>query len=637
MSPFFRSPDGLMFSDDKIAEVRDSVDLVALISEHVPLRRQGARFVGLCPFHQEKSPSFGVSRGKNFYYCFGCQASGDAISFLRHVEGLGFMEAIQKLAERSGIELPRGDDVNQAQIDRARSRRERLSEVMEASRAFFEASLAEAEHSAIARAEIEKRGVSPEIAARFRLGYAPLAWDALSRHLAQKRLDLHDAVEVGLVAPRRQGEGYYDRFRHRLMFPVADQHGRLLAFSGRALALPEGHAPEQTPPAKYINSPEGPLYKKGQVLFGLDNARVAIRKVNAVLLCEGNFDLIGLHQAGLDHALAPLGTAFTLEQARLIRRFAEEVVVVFDGDGAGRKATRAAFELLETAGLRSRAVRLPDGYDPDTFLREKGADMLRAMVQSARPVVDFIVEDFVNAVSDAASRGRAIRALGRYWALFQGAIEQDAFVQLVARKFDIRDHTSVRRELQRGALDAKQGEANKLSARGAEARGPLGVLSDAQSSPEASQRTLQVRMRKPDELPERQRLVLSALLEWPELLERPEAKRLATLLTDPDLQAIFLVTARMLEQRGEIDAPALLEEVASNPARAWLGVRLSSVREYDRERAERLLIEGIPFLERDRNMQERTRLKREIQAAYDRGDHAEAAELTRLRNELARS
>jgi hypothetical protein len=144
-------------------------------------------------------------------------------------------------------------------------------------------------------------------------------------------------------------------------------------------------------------------------------------------------------------------------------------------------------------------------------------------------------------------------------------------------------------------------------------------------------------MRKPDELPERQRLVLSALLEWPELLERPEAKRLATLLTDPDLQAIFLVTARMLEQRGEIDAPALLEEVASNPARAWLGVRLSSVREYDRERAERLLIEGIPFLERDRNMQERTRLKREIQAAYDRGDHAEAAELTRLRNELARS
>jgi DNA primase len=624
-----------MFSDDKIAEIRDSADLVALISEYVPLRRQGARFVGLCPFHQEKSPSFGVSRGKNFYYCFGCQASGDAISFLRHVEGLGFMEALQKLAERAGIELPRSDDVNQAQIDRARSRRERLSEVMEAARAFYESSLAEAEHAEIARAEIDKRGVSPEIATRFHLGYAPLAWDGLARHLAQKRLDLHDAVEVGLVAPRRQGEGYYDRFRHRLMFPVADQHGRLLAFSGRALTLPEGHAAEQVPPAKYINSPEGPLYKKGQVLFGLDNARVAIRKANAVILCEGNFDLIGLHQAGFEHALAPLGTAFTLEQARLIRRFAEEVVVVFDGDGAGRKATRVAFELLETAGLRSRAVRLPDGYDPDTFLREKGADMLRAMVQSARPIVDFVVEDFVNAVSDAASRGRAIRALGRYWTLLEGAVEQDAFVQLVARKFDIRDHTSVRREMQRGALEAKDANANKLSARGTGSR-DVGSH-EAPSSVQSTQRTLQVRMRRTEELPERQRLVLGALLEWPELLERPEAKRLATLLTDPDLQAIFLVTARMLAERGEIDAPTLLEEVASNPARAWLGVRLSSVREYDRERAERLLIEGIPFLERDRNMQERTRLKREIQAAYDRGDHAEAAELTRLRNELART
>src|SRR5687768_5295444 len=231
-----------MLTDDKIAEIRDSVDLVALISEYVPLRRAGARFVGLCPFHTEKSPSFGVSRGKSFYYCFGCQASGDAISFLRHVEGLGFAEAIAKLAERSGIELPRADDATQAQIDRVRSIRERLSEVMTLARDFFESSLESAEHAELARAEIAKRGVSPELASRFHLGYAPLGWDGLAQHLAQKRIDLRDAVEVGLIAPRRQGGGYYDRFRHRLMFPVADQHGRILAFSGRALALPEGQS-----------------------------------------------------------------------------------------------------------------------------------------------------------------------------------------------------------------------------------------------------------------------------------------------------------------------------------------------------------------------------------------------------------
>ncbi|HEX6240098.1 MAG TPA: DNA primase, partial [Polyangiales bacterium] len=362
-----------MLTDEKIAEIRDSVDLVALISEYVPLRRQGARFVGLCPFHQEKSPSFGVSRGKNFYYCFGCQASGDAISFLRHVEGLGFGDAIAKLAERAGIELPRTDDKSQAQIDRARSQRERLSEVMEHARAFFEASLSSAEHAEIARAEIEARGVQPELAQRFRLGYAPMSWDGLARYLTQKRVDPRDAVDVGLIAPRRQGPGHYDRFRHRLMFPVSDQHGRLLAFSGRALNLPEGTPAEAAPPAKYINSPEGPLYKKGHVLYGLEQARIAMRKKNQVVLCEGNFDLIALHQAGFDNALAPLGTAFTLDQAKLIRRFVEDVVVVFDGDGAGRKATRAAFELLESANLQSRAVRLPDGFDPDTFLREHGA------------------------------------------------------------------------------------------------------------------------------------------------------------------------------------------------------------------------------------------------------------------------
>jgi DNA primase len=610
-----------MLTEEKIAEIRDSVDLVALISEYVPLRRQGARFVGLCPFHQEKTPSFGVSRGKNFFYCFGCQASGDAISFLRHVEGLGFAEAIAKLAERSGIELPRSDDRSQAQLERARSQRERLSEVMEHARAFYEASLVSAEHAEIARAEIEKRGVVPEVAQRFRLGYAPLSWDGLARYLTQKRVEMQDAVDVGLIAPRRQGAGYYDRFRHRLMFPVSDQHGRLLAFSGRALALPEGAPPESAPPAKYINSPEGPLYKKGHVLFGLEQARVAMRKKNQVVLCEGNFDLIGLHQAGFDNALAPLGTAFTLDQAQLIRRFVEEVVVVFDGDGAGRKATRAAFELLETAQLRSRAVRLPDGFDPDTFLREQGVEKLRALIQSARSIVDFIVEDFVNYVSDASSRARAIRGLGRYWERLHAA-ERHQFVELVSRKFDIHNLASIAKELQRGALEAKQTAPGKLAARGNE----LGAA--------PTQRTMQVRMRRPEELPARQCEVLRMLLEWPDLLEESAKNRLAAVLTDPDLQAIFLATARMVEQRREIDAPALLEEVAGNPAHAWLAERLSRGREFDRERAEGLLKEGITLLERDESKRQRARLRQEIQAARDRGDHAEATELTRLFHEL---
>jgi DNA primase len=612
-----------MLTEDKIAEIRDSVDLVALISEYVPLRRQGARFVGLCPFHQEKTPSFGVSRGKSFYYCFGCQASGDAISFLRHVEGLGFSEAIAKLAERTGIELPRSDDPMQAQIERARGVRERLSEVMAQARAFFEAALEQAEHAELARAELEKRGVSPELARRFHLGYAPLAWDALARHLTQKKIDLQDAVEVGLIAPRRQGGGFYDRFRHRLMFPVADQHGRLLAFSGRALPVPEGQPAEQAPPAKYINSPEGPLYKKGQVLFGLDNARVAIRKRNQALLCEGNFDLIALHQAGFEHTLAPLGTAFTLEQARLIRRFAEEVVVIFDADAAGRKATRAAFELLETAGIRGRAVRLPEGHDPDSFLREQGAESLRARVGAAPPLIDFIIDELRDGAGDAAARARAIQSLGPLLARIESPVERDQYVQRVAQKFEIRDVGVVRAELRRGALAARASEASKLSSRG--------------RSPEPPAAPAPRRQRKPADLPGRQRDLLEAVLDYPELLQRPEAQRLVTVLTDPDLQAIFTVAARMVEQRGRVDAPALLEELASNPARAWLAERLSNAPKYDRERAEGVLNQGLPLLERDLRMTERTRLKREIQAARDSGEHARAEELTRQRNELART
>lgn len=616
-----------MLTEDKIAEIRDSVDLVALISEYVPLRRQGARFVGLCPFHQEKTPSFGVSRGKSFYYCFGCQASGDAISFLRHVEGLGFGEAIAKLAERTGIELPRSDDPVQAQIERARGVRERLSEVMAQARSFFEAALEQAEHAELARAELAKRGVSPELAQRFHLGYAPLAWDALARHLTQRRIDLQDAVEVGLIAPRRQGGGYYDRFRHRLMFPVADQHGRLLAFSGRALATPEGQPEEQTPPAKYINSPEGPLYKKGQVLFGLDNARVAIRKQNQVLLCEGNFDLIALHQAGFEHTVAPLGTAFTLEQARLIRRFAEEVMVIFDGDGAGRKATRAAFELLETAGLRGRAVRLPEGHDPDSFLREHGAESLRARVAAAPPLIDFIIDELRDGAGDAAGRARAIQSLGPLLARIESPVERDQYVQRVAQKFEIRDVAVVRAELRRGALAGRQADASKLSTRG---RAPTAEVSQHAQPPAP-------RQRKTADLPGRQLLVLEAVLDCPELLQRPEAHRLVTVLTDPDLQAIFTVTARMVEQRGRVDAPALLDELASNPARAWLAERLSGAPKYDRERAEGVLNHGLPLLERDLRMAERAQLRREIQAARDSGEHARAEELTRRSDELART
>ena len=612
-----------MLTDTQIAGIRESVDLVALISEYVPLRRQGARFVGLCPFHQEKTPSFGVSRGKSFYYCFGCQASGDAISFLRHVEGLSFGEALTKLAERVGIDLPEPDDASAREQARARARREALQQVMLAAQSFFEEQLHCHPHASLARDELERRGVQEAVAQRFKLGYAPLAWDALARHLADRQLSMEAAQATGLIAPRRQGGGYYDRFRHRLMFPVIDQHGRTLAFSGRALSEPAGVESQSAPAAKYINSPEGPLYKKGQVLFGLAQARSQMRKLNQAILCEGNFDVLALHQAGFEQAVAPLGTAFTIEQARLLRRFVEEAVVVFDGDGAGRKATRAAFELLETAGIRSRAVRLPDGGDPDSLLRERGPELVGAWIEASEPLLDFIIDDAREAAPDPSGRAQAIRALGPLLARVASPVERRFYLEKIAQKFDIHDLSSVRQELIRGTRESRRGASNSLS-------------TPAAPAPQGGARQVRSQVRAVSDLPERQCLVLGAILDCPQLLRRPEAQALAQLLTDADLQSIFTVTTSMFEELGKVDAPRLLEETASNPARAWLADRLSSQTVYDENRAEQVFLDGLPWLEKDLKRHERERLKREIQLAFRNRDSERAAALIRRRDELAK-
>jgi DNA primase len=615
-----------MLTEEKIAEIRDSVDLVALISEYVPLRRQGARFVGLCPFHNEKSPSFGVSRGKNFYYCFGCHASGDAISFLRHVEGLAFPQALEKLADRSGIELPKhSDDPQQAAQARARAARERLAEVMGLAQEFFVAELDRHPHATLARDEIERRSIRPDVASKFNLGYAPSGWEGLAEFLAARRVELRDAVEVGLIAPRRQGSGHYDRFRHRLMFPVADQHGRIIAFSGRALAPPAGEEPPDPPPAKYINSPESALYKKGQALFGIHAARVALRKHNQALLCEGNFDLLAIHQAGFEHVVAPLGTAFTLDQARLLRRFVEEVVVVFDGDAAGRKATRAAYDLLDSAGLRGRVVRLPQGHDPDSFLRKEGPEAFRARVAHALPMLEFLIGDAAEVATDPATRARAIQELGPLLARIESPVERDQYVTLVAQKFEVRDVRLVRAELNRGVQQAREGRRPLAE------RGSAGALAGIVSRPSPTP------VRRPADLPGKQCEVLGALLDCPALFAAPEAQQLDGLLTDPDLQAIFRFTARMIEERGEVDAPLMLEGLSSNPARAWLSKRLAESPLLSAEQAKSVIESAIPWLARDRKQALAAALKKQIDSALRSGDVERARELTRERDEVLKS
>ncbi len=419
----------LVIAPETIALVRERTDIVAVIRETVPsLKKRGRSFVGLCPFHQEKTPSFHVNADRGFFHCFGCKESGGAIDFLMKEQGLTFPEAVRSLAERAGIEISE-DKRERTEVDLQKKRKDELYSVTQLAAVYFEKMLREHPQRSYALDELARRGVAPsalvdrgeqesfdeteegttfkdidDALQAFRIGYAPASWDGLAQFLRAQGLSPHAAETVGLLAPRSSGTGHYDRFRHRLMFAVMDTHGRVVAFSGRALeAIPgddvtnprKAGQNQDDPPqkvAKYINSPESPIYTKGDHLFGLFQARHAIREVDTAILVEGNFDVFTLHARGMKNVVAPLGTAFTLEQAKLLKRFASHVVLAFDGDAAGRKATRLSRVPLREAGLASKVANLPDGADPDEIARTRGVDELKEIVRRSRGMLEYLID-----------------------------------------------------------------------------------------------------------------------------------------------------------------------------------------------------------------------------------------------------
>ena len=619
-----------MISDELIAEIRDRTDIVALIGEFVELKQRGANFQGLCPFHNEKSPSFNVRRDRQFFHCFGCQESGDALTFLMRLEGLTFPQAARSLAERAGIEIKDTDEREDATRRREREQHERLYAISEAATAFYVHQLQQQPAEGPGRTELAARGIVQATADQFRLGYAPAAWDALARYLEQKGHSLTDAATLGLVSPRKNGRGYYDRFRHRLMFPIAELHGRVVAFSGRLLpplalpsssggapgaaTTPSAAAPVQEP--KYVNSPEHPVYKKGALLFGLHQARVEIRRNGWAILCEGNFDLIALHQAGFPNAVAPLGTAFTESQARLLRRFAPRVTMMFDGDNAGRKAVEAAFPLLRQADFAGRVAALPTGSDPDSYLREQGADALRRLVDGASGLVEFLIDSAAErAGAGAADRAAAIAKLGPILANIPNPVEVELYVQRIARRFAIQDQRVVKDQLRQG------------------------VSGTVKSADQVRPRTTVAQAVPRVKLPKLQSELLGALLDKPGLFSSQYAENVKELLTVSELRAIFSAAAVQVAEHGELSAPRLLAqlvELAGHPALDWLQERLSLEAFSDDAQAEEVLRRGIPFLAKQNIERELQELAQRVQIARQRGDETEAISLTRQRHELAK-
>jgi DNA primase len=382
----------LRFSQQTIARVREATDFLALVRERVELRRTGQdNYSGLCPFHKEKTPSFTVSPEKGFFYCFGCHAAGDVFRYLQLAEGLAFPDAVRELARRGGVELPEegpGDSV-----DLSRERRARLYEVTERASEYFESLLWDSPGLPV-RNYLRGRGVSDRVIRSFRLGYSPPDWDGLAKALSGEGWDEELLLEAGLVKQRPTG-GVYDLFRDRLMIPVHERDGRAVAFAGRVLGL-SGAAPPQAAdgeggrePPKYVNSPATPIYSKGRLLYGFPQAAPYLEAAGCVFIVEGYFDLIALHSAGIRYAVAAMGTALTQTQADMLRGKGAEVILMFDGDRAGRDAAKRALPKLLNARLEGRAAILPLDEDPDTFLRKYGPEALMELAERSPSAFDY--------------------------------------------------------------------------------------------------------------------------------------------------------------------------------------------------------------------------------------------------------
>ena len=427
--------------DEDISRVRDQTDIVALIGESVALKRVGQRHSGLCPFHQEKTPSFSVNPD-GYYYCFGCQASGDVITFMRETEHLDFVEAVERLAQRSGITL-RYDDKS---VQKDRSRRSRLVEAVTAAVAHYHTLLLESSDGGPARKYLRGRGFDGDAARRFVLGYSPDGWDVLSRHLQQQKFSRDDIVSAGLAFVNKANR-LQDQFRGRLMFPIYDTRGEAVGFGGRALG-------DDGP--KYKNSPETPIYQKSRLLYGLNWAKADIVARGEAVICEGYTDVMAYSLAGAPNAVATCGTALADDHAKMLKNLARRVILAYDGDAAGAGAADRWYRWEQELELEVRVADLPAGKDPGDLWRD-APDQLLASLERAEPFLQFRVDRVLAAadLSTIEGRARAAEAAARMVAEHPSELVRDQYAIQLAGSLDL-DVDGVRSQVTRAAMEPRR-------------------------------------------------------------------------------------------------------------------------------------------------------------------------------------
>ena len=557
----------------KLLEIKEAAPIAEVIGQYVRLNQRGRYLVGLCPFHAEKTPSFTVYPERNIFHCFGCGAGGNVFTFLMQHMRLSFPEAAAELAQKYGISLQLQKGSNPAQTQ-AHRQRQTFYEVNELAAKFFENKLAQPQQGEIARQYLARRGLPEAVAKAYRLGYAPDEWRLLTRALSDQRANLEAALHVGLIA-ERTGGGHYDRFRSRLIFPIFDLQGRIIAFGGRIIG--EGEP-------KYLNSPESQLYSKTRNLYGLYQAREAIRKQNLAILVEGYIDLLALRSRGIEPVVATLGTALTREQVRLLKGYTSRVVLVFDADAAGLKAMQRSLPHFAGERLSARVLTLPAGEDPDSYAAKHGVEIFTDPWEQAQPLFGFILDQATaGSGDDLESKLAAFESLKPY---FQGEVdpvEKSLWLQMAAKRLAVPE----------SALEASLQSQRQM---------PLPAVKTCQEE------TLNLEKR-----------FIKLLLTYPEVLSTFDLETYLDHFMHPEMQTIAHYIHACYQQVGYLDHSLLVTQIEEDAICRRVCALALAAEEYQLENLEEELLDYRRGFQKNQLKRELQQLKEKMEQVYKIG------------------
>ncbi|MEN6622607.1 MAG: DNA primase [Smithella sp.] len=564
----------MRFDNSKIEEIKSRIDIVELASEYLTLKKAGRNYLGLCPFHQEKTPSFTVNREKQIFYCFGCGEGGNVITFLMKIANKTFPEALKELAEKTGVILPSWKDTKDGQNDSLRQKIVDLN--LKAAQQYTRNLNSPA--GKIAQDYLNARGIKQETIKKFRLGFAEDSWRSLANNIERNGLSLKIAEQAGLVVAGKESS-YYDRFRGRLIFPIENIFGEIVAFGGRVLG--EGEP-------KYLNSPESPIYIKGKNLYGLNKTKEEIRNKGFALIVEGYFDLISLWNAGIGNVVASLGTALTREHLELLHRYTTEVIALFDPDEAGRKALDRSLELFLSMDMRARVLVLPDSLDPDDYVKRNGPEKLNKLIANAEPLSDYYIENILGSGKSFEDKKEIVKTAMEFVTKIGDRKEKDLFIKRIAEKTGI-DQILLGKEVYENKLPKAKSEKEKL---------PLNADNDL------------VELH-----------LIQLLLEYPQKTIQAKSENIPDFFLDAQLKALTEKIIETYELLGLVDLNIILPANEDAPLREKIFRLMMEALPSDNLTLEKIFTDNIRQIKKKWFKKQHSRIRFELRQAQEKGSH----------------